>query len=294
MILIDGKKIAAELREELKQEVAELKNNYNKVPGLTVILIGDMAPSQIYVRNKEKSANEVGLKSEVIKYPDTVEEKTILEKIEELNNDENISGILVQLPLPKHIDKQKVIETITPSKDVDGFHPMNVGNLSSGYESSVPCTPLGCYLMIKKIVLTFSFVVYSLFSFSQCVPNPIYQDSMPNIWPSSGFPNGMIGVSYCQSWDMKTPATLIDAALGDTAFVTIDTLGNTIYIGDFIVDSVVTIDVYDIPPGLIVECSSPGCSYAGDQVGCVDISGVPTTIRLSGSIDLMAEITVIA
>ena len=151
MILIDGKKIAAELREELKQEVAELKTKYNKVPGLTVILIGDMAPSQIYVRNKEKSANEVGLKSEVIRYLDTVEEKTILEKIEELNNDENISGILVQLPLPKHIDKQKVIETITPSKDVDGFHPMNVGNLSSGYESSVPCTPLGCYLMIKKI-----------------------------------------------------------------------------------------------------------------------------------------------
>ena len=151
MILIDGKKAAAELREELKQEVAELKTKYNKVPGLTVILIGDMAPSQIYVRNKEKSANEVGLKSEVIRYPDTVEEKTVLEKIEELNKDETISGILVQLPLPKHIDKQKVIETIIPSKDVDGFHPMNVGNLSSGYESSVPCTPLGCYLMIKKI-----------------------------------------------------------------------------------------------------------------------------------------------
>ena len=151
MILIDGKKIAAELREELKKEVSELKTKYNKVPGLTVILIGDMAPSQIYVRNKEKSANEVGLKSEVIKYPDIVEEKTVLEKIEELNKNESISGILVQLPLPKHIDKQKVIETILPGKDVDGFHPMNVGNLSSGYESSVPCTPLGCYLMIKKI-----------------------------------------------------------------------------------------------------------------------------------------------
>ena len=88
MILIDGKKIAAELREELKQEVIELKAKYNKIPGLTVILIGDMAPSQIYVRNKEKSANEVGLKSEVIKYPDTVEEKTVLEKIQELNNNQ--------------------------------------------------------------------------------------------------------------------------------------------------------------------------------------------------------------
>ena len=151
MILIDGKKAAAELREELRQEVVELKTKYNKVPGLTVILIGDMAPSQIYVRNKEKSANEVGLKSEVIRYPEAVEEKTVLDKIEELNKDESISGILVQLPLPKHIDKQKVIETILPGKDVDGFHPMNVGNLSSGYESSVPCTPLGCYLMIKKI-----------------------------------------------------------------------------------------------------------------------------------------------
>ena len=151
MILIDGKKIAAELREELRQEVVELKAKYNKIPGLTVILIGDMAPSQIYVRMKEKAANEVGLKSEVIRYPEAVEEKTVLDKIEELNKDESISGILVQLPLPKHIDKQKVIETILPSKDVDGFHPMNVGNLSSGYESSVPCTPLGCYLMIKKI-----------------------------------------------------------------------------------------------------------------------------------------------
>ena len=151
MILIDGKKIAAELREELKKEVLELKAKYNTVPGLTVILIGDLTPSQIYVRNKEKSALEVGLKSEVIRYPNNVEEKVVLDKIKELNRDTSVSGILVQLPLPKHIDKQKVIEEIAPQKDVDGFHPMNVGNLSSGYESSIPCTPLGCYLLIKKI-----------------------------------------------------------------------------------------------------------------------------------------------
>ena len=151
MILIDGKKTAAKLREKLKNEVLQLKIKYNKVPGLTVILIGELAPSQIYVRNKEKSANEVGLKSDVIKYPENVEENTVLKKIEELNNDLSVSGILVQLPLPKHIDKQKVIEAIKPNKDVDGFHPMNVGNLSSGYESSVPCTPLGCYLLIKQI-----------------------------------------------------------------------------------------------------------------------------------------------
>ena len=151
MILIDGKKEAANLREELKKEVSQLKTKYSKVPGLTVILIGDLTPSQIYVRNKEKSAKEVGLKSEVIKYPDSVEETTILNKINELNKDETVSGILVQLPLPKHINKKKVIEAIIPGKDVDGFHPVNIGNLSSGYESSIPCTPLGCYLLIKKV-----------------------------------------------------------------------------------------------------------------------------------------------
>jgi len=151
MILIDGKKIAAELRKELKEEVSNLKIKYKKVPGLSVILIGDLAPSQIYVKNKEKSAIEVGLKSNIMKYPDTVKEKVILDKIDELNKDETVSGILVQLPLPNHIDKQKVIEMIDPLKDVDGFHPTNVGNLSSGYQSMIPCTPLGCYLLIKNV-----------------------------------------------------------------------------------------------------------------------------------------------
>ena len=151
MNLINGKKIAAELRNKLKVEVDGIKKKFNKVPGLTVILIGDLAPSQIYVKNKEKSAKEVGLNSEVIRYANDVDENTILKKINDLNEDKSVSGILVQLPLPKHINKKKVIESISPSKDVDGFHPMNVGNLSSGYESSVPCTPLGCYLLLKKI-----------------------------------------------------------------------------------------------------------------------------------------------
>ena len=116
-----------------------------------MILVGEDSPSQIYVKNKEKSANEVGIKSEVVRYPEKVEEKVVLDKIKELNDNNEVSGILVQLPLPRHIDKRKVIEAINPSKDVDGFHPMNVGNLSSGYESSIPCTPLGCYLLIKNI-----------------------------------------------------------------------------------------------------------------------------------------------
>ena len=150
-MIIDGKKVAADLRGNLKKKVAELKSTYKAVPGLAVILVGEDPPSKIYVRNKEKSAIEVGIHSEVIKYPENVEEKVVLNKIKELNNNNKISGILVQLPLPKHIDKRKVIETIDPNKDVDGLHPINVGNLSSGYDSRIPCTPLGCYLLIKKI-----------------------------------------------------------------------------------------------------------------------------------------------
>ena len=113
-------------------------------------MIGDFAPSQIYVKNKEKNSTEVGITSNVIKYPKEVSEKEVLDKINELNNDKNISGILVQLPLPEQISKEKIINAIDPRKDVDGFNPINVGNLASGYKSIVPCTPLGCLLLIKK------------------------------------------------------------------------------------------------------------------------------------------------
>jgi methylenetetrahydrofolate dehydrogenase (NADP+)/methenyltetrahydrofolate cyclohydrolase len=149
-MILDGKKESALLREEIKKEIFEIKKKTNKSPGLSVILIGDYAPSQIYVKNKEKNSREVGITSEVIKYSEKVKESEILEKIEELNNKDNVSGILVQLPLPTHISKEKIINAIKPSKDVDGFHPMNVGNLSAGYKAIVPCTPLGCLLLIKK------------------------------------------------------------------------------------------------------------------------------------------------
>ena len=149
-MIIDGKKEAANLREEIKNEILEIKKKINKNPSLAVILIGDFAPSQIYVRNKEKNSTEVGITSNVIKYPKEVSEKEVLDKINELNNDKNISGILVQLPLPEQISKEKIINAIDPKKDVDGFNPINVGNLASGYKSIVPCTPLGCLLLIKK------------------------------------------------------------------------------------------------------------------------------------------------
>ncbi len=150
-MIIDGKKEAELLREEIKKEILEIKESKNKVPRLTVILVGNYTPSQIYVKNKEKNSKEVGMDSGVIKYSDDVSEKEILNKIKELNNDQNVSGILVQLPLPKQINKEKIINAIHPSKDVDGFNPVNVGNLSSGYKGLVPCTPMGCLMLIKKV-----------------------------------------------------------------------------------------------------------------------------------------------
>ena len=150
-MIIDGKKEAEIIQNEIKKEISEFKKKINKIPSLTVILIGDYIPSQIYVKNKEKKAREVGMNSEIIRYPKNVSEKEVLDKIEQLNKNIKTSGILVQLPLPDQISKEKIINAIHPSKDVDGFNPINVGNLSSGYKSIVPCTPLGCLLLIKKI-----------------------------------------------------------------------------------------------------------------------------------------------
>ena len=149
-MIIDGKKISKDLVEKIKDEVSKIKKN-GKSPGLSVILIGDYAPSQIYVKNKEKLAKEAGINSEVIRYPKEISEKEVLKKIDELNDNSEISGILVQLPLPSHINKEKIINAIKPSKDVDGFHPMNVGGLASGTTSIVPCTPLGCLFLIKSV-----------------------------------------------------------------------------------------------------------------------------------------------
>ena len=150
-MIIDGKKEAEIIRTKIKKEILEIKLKTNKVPSLTVILVGEFTPSKIYVKNKEKSAEEVGINSKIIKYPKNVSEKELLIKIEELNKDKHTSGILVQLPLPDQISKEKIINAIHPSKDVDGFNPINVGNLSSGYKSIIPCTPLGCLLLIKKV-----------------------------------------------------------------------------------------------------------------------------------------------
>ena len=149
-MVIDGKQLAEELRNNLKEKISKI--DIKKKPGLTVILIGEDPASQIYVKNKEKFANEIGINSKVLRFNTDITEEKLKDEIKKLNLDENVHGILVQLPLPKHINQRDIIETIDPRKDVDGFHPINVGNLSSGNDALVPCTPLGCYYLIKKVV----------------------------------------------------------------------------------------------------------------------------------------------
>jgi len=153
--IINGKEIAQNLRNELKQEIDNLKTKTGKVPGLAVVQVGDVAASSVYVKAKTKSAKEVGI--EVIDHhlsKETTEEE-LLKIVDKLNNQKNVNGILVQLPLPKHINEQFVLDSIHPDKDADGFHPLNVGKLSIANHNDesllIPCTPYGCLIMLKGL-----------------------------------------------------------------------------------------------------------------------------------------------
>lgn len=147
--IIDGKAFAAGMRERIGRAVAALKTQYGAVPGLAVVLVGEDPASQVYVRNKGKQTVESGMASFEHKMDADTREDTLLQLIADLNADPAVDGILVQLPLPDHIDSQKVLDAIAPEKDVDGFHVVNAGRLATGGDALVPCTPLGCLLMLR-------------------------------------------------------------------------------------------------------------------------------------------------
>jgi len=153
--IIDGKEISKKLREDLNKEIKDLKNKYNAVPGLAVVQVGNVAASSVYVKAKTKSAQEVGI--EIIDHhlEESISQDELLNLIEKLNNQKNVNGILVQLPLPKHMNEQLILDSIHPDKDADGFHPLNVGKLSIASHNDenllIPCTPYGCLLMLKGL-----------------------------------------------------------------------------------------------------------------------------------------------
>lgn len=146
---MDGKKIADQLTEIVKRDVAKFEAFRSIKPGLTVIIVGENPASKVYVNRKHKACEELGIASEVVRLPETTSEEELLQEIDRLNGDNRVHGILVQLPLPKHINSELVLERISPLKDVDGFHPVNVGNLTIGKEGLVPCTPYGVIKMLE-------------------------------------------------------------------------------------------------------------------------------------------------
>lgn len=150
MILIDGKKVSDDIKVELTSKVAEKKEKYGKVPGLVTILVGENPASQSYVKMKSKACTEIGMFSIQENIETSISEEALLDLVKKYNEDENIHGILVQLPLPKHIDENKIIEAISPKKDVDGFHPISMGNLVIGKEAFYPCTPYGIVELLKR------------------------------------------------------------------------------------------------------------------------------------------------
>ena len=153
--IIDGKLIAQKLRDDLKKEISQLKEKHNKVPGLAVVQVGDVAASSVYVKAKTKSAIEVGIAVIDHHLEDKTTQEELISLLHKLNNQENVNGILVQLPLPNHMNEQTILDSIDPSKDADGFHPLNVGKLSISAKNDenllIPCTPYGCLIMLKGL-----------------------------------------------------------------------------------------------------------------------------------------------
>ena len=152
MNIIDGKAFSERIREKVKSHVDNLKTNHGIVPGLAVVLVGEDPASKVYVKNKGIQTKKAGMNSYEYKLEETVDEKTLLELIKKLNDDPNVHGILCQLPLPRHLNEDMIINTIKPAKDVDGFHISNVGLLNTGQKSLVPCTPLGCLMLLREFV----------------------------------------------------------------------------------------------------------------------------------------------
>lgn len=173
--IIDGKAAAAELRAGIGREVAAIKAVRGLVPGLHVVLVGDDPASRVYVASKEKLAAEIGMNSAAHRLPAETTEAELLAKIATLNSDDAVDGILVQLPLPKHIDTGRIIDAIDPAKDVDGLHPINAGLLAGGKNGLVPCTPLGCMLLLKQTLPSLSGLDAVVVGRSELVGRPVAQ-----------------------------------------------------------------------------------------------------------------------
>ncbi len=221
MVLIDGKKTSAEIKEEIKKDVAEMIDNDIAAPHLAAVLVGEDPASQTYVAAKEKACQSVGMTSTIYRYSKHTTEKELLEVVDFLNNDPELDGFIVQLPLPEHIDEQKIIEAIDPEKDVDGFHPMNVGKMALGLDCYLPATPNGIMEMLKRYNIPTAGKNCVVIGRSHIVGSPM------SILMSQKSEPGNATVTLCHSRtknlkDIVAQADIVIAAIGSPHFVTAD------------------------------------------------------------------------
>lgn len=255
--IIDGKKVSSEIRAEIKDRVVELNKTYGKVPGLAVVLVGDDAASAVYVRMKGKGCEEVGMNSYQHILPGLTSQDELLTLIDKLNNDSNVNGILVQLPLPKQIDEKSVINAIDPIKDVDGFHPVNVGKLVADDECFLPCTPHGCQILINRHVKDLKGKHLVVVGRSSIVGKPVANMMLQK----NDQANCIVTVCHTAAKDISVytkQADILVVAAGRAMTVT----------GDMVKDGVVVIDVG------VNRITDPADSSKTKIVGDVDFDSV--------------------
>ena len=221
MKLIDGKKIANEIKEEIAQEVQEIKQQGGKTPHLAAVIVGHDGASETYVGHKEKACKQVGFDSTVLRFEEDITEEEMLRQVDKLNNDPAIDGFILQLPLPKHISEQKVIEAIDPKKDVDGFHPINLGRMVIGLPAYISATPAGIMELIKRYNIETSGKDVVVIGRSNIVGKPMTillgQKANPG--------NATVTMAHSRTKDLKelvSKADIVIAALGVAEFLTAD------------------------------------------------------------------------
>jgi methylenetetrahydrofolate dehydrogenase (NADP+)/methenyltetrahydrofolate cyclohydrolase len=221
MILIDGKKVAGEIRAELKEKVDALKREGKNVPGLVTIVVGDNPASHSYVNSKSKACIEIGMLSAIEKLPEETTEQELLDLVEKYNWDEKYHGILIQLPLPKHLDENKVIERISTKKDVDGFHPINLGKLVIGQDSFYPCTPAGIQELLKRYKIETKGKHVVVVGRSNIVGKPFANIMLQK----KEYANSIVTICHTAASDLSKftmQADILIAAIGKPFFITAD------------------------------------------------------------------------
>lgn len=269
--ILDGKAVAAQMKKEMAEEVAQIKAAGGKVPHLAAILVGHDGGSETYVASKVRTCEEIGFKSTLIRYEDNVTEEELLRKVDELNNDPDVDGFIVQLPLPKHISEQKVIESIDYRKDVDGFHPINVGRMSIGLPCFVSATPAGILELLKRYKIETSGKHCVVLGRSNIVGKPMAMLMMQKAYPG----NCTVTVCHSRSGNLKEmcqSADIIIVALGVPEFLK----GDMVKEGAVIVDvgttrmpSSVTKSGYKLTGDVKFDEVAPKCSYISPVPGGV-------------------------